>query len=79
MYDFRYNFIEKNCDAELLFTDADSLIISQALEYPRKLEKTRYISSFRQLFGLKKTVFPNSEKFKPRNFQGPKQELFSNQ
>ena len=26
MYDFRYNFIEKNCDAELLFTDADSLI-----------------------------------------------------
>ena len=26
MYDFRYNFIEKNFDAELLFTETDSLI-----------------------------------------------------
>ena len=25
MYDFYYNFIEKNFDAELLFTDTDSL------------------------------------------------------
>ena len=25
MYDFHYNFIEKNFDAELLFTDTDSL------------------------------------------------------
>ena len=25
MYDFRYNFIKKHFDAELLFTDADSL------------------------------------------------------
>ena len=25
MYDFHYNFIKKNFDAELLFTDADSL------------------------------------------------------
>ena len=25
MYDFQYNFIEKNLDAELLFTDTDSL------------------------------------------------------
>ena len=26
MYDFHYNFIKKNFDAELLFTDTDSLI-----------------------------------------------------
>ena len=26
IYDFRYNFIKKNFDAELLFTDTDSLI-----------------------------------------------------
>ena len=25
MYDFHYNFIKKNFDAELLFTDRDSL------------------------------------------------------
>ena len=25
MYDFHYNFIKKNFDTELLFTDADSL------------------------------------------------------
>ena len=25
MYDFHYNFIKNNFDAELLFTDADSL------------------------------------------------------
>ena len=25
MYDFHYNFIEKNVSAELLFTDTDSL------------------------------------------------------
>ena len=25
MYDFHYNFIKKNFDAELLFTDTDSL------------------------------------------------------
>ena len=25
MYDFHYNFIKKNFDAELLFTDMDSL------------------------------------------------------
>ena len=25
MYDFRYNFIKKNFNAELLFTDTDSL------------------------------------------------------
>ena len=25
MYDFHYNFIKKNFDAELLFTDIDSL------------------------------------------------------
>ena len=25
MYDFCYNFIKKHCDAELLFTDTDSL------------------------------------------------------
>ena len=25
MYDFHYNFIRKNFDAELLFTDPDSL------------------------------------------------------
>ena len=25
MYDFYYNFIKKNFDAELLFTDTDSL------------------------------------------------------
>ena len=25
MYDFDYNFIEKNFDADLLFTDTDSL------------------------------------------------------
>ena len=25
MYDFNYNFIKKNFDAELLFTDTDSL------------------------------------------------------
>ena len=25
MYDFHYNFIKKNSDAELLFTDTDSL------------------------------------------------------
>ena len=25
MYDFRYNFIKKNFDAELLFADTDSL------------------------------------------------------
>ena len=25
MYDFRYGFIKKNFDAELLFTDTDSL------------------------------------------------------
>ena len=25
MYDFHYNFIKENCDAELLFTDTDSL------------------------------------------------------
>ena len=24
MHDFHYNFIKKNCDAELLFTDTDS-------------------------------------------------------
>ena len=27
MYDFHYNFIKKNCDAELLFTDTDSLTV----------------------------------------------------
>ena len=26
MYDFHYNFIKKNFDAELLFTDTDSLV-----------------------------------------------------
>ena len=26
MYDFHYIFIKKNCDAELLFTDTDSLV-----------------------------------------------------
>ena len=26
MYDFHYNFIKKNFNAELLFTDTDSLI-----------------------------------------------------
>ena len=26
MYDFHYNFIKKNFDAEVLFTDTDSLI-----------------------------------------------------
>ena len=26
MHDFHYNFIKKNFDAELLFTDTDSLI-----------------------------------------------------
>ena len=26
MYDFHYNFIRKNFDAELFFTDTDSLI-----------------------------------------------------
>ena len=27
MYDFHYNFIKKNFDAELLFTDTDSLLM----------------------------------------------------
>ena len=26
MYDFHYSFIKKNCDAELLFTDTNSLV-----------------------------------------------------
>ena len=33
MYDFHYGFIKKGFDAELLFTDADSLAYEIKLEY----------------------------------------------
>ena len=41
MYDFHYNFIENNFDAELLFTDTDSLT------YERKSENV-YEEFFKQ-------------------------------
>ena len=33
MYDFHYNFIKKNFDTELLFTDTDSLTYEIKSEY----------------------------------------------
>ena len=36
MYDFHYNFIRKNFDAELLFTDTDSLSMKSNQKMPMK-------------------------------------------
>ena len=40
MYDFHYNFIKKNFDAELLFTDTDSLTYEIK---PEDIYKKRFI------------------------------------
>ena len=48
------------------FTHCTKNHISHVLEYHGKLKKTKYISSFHQLFDWKKTVFSITVKFKTR-------------
>ena len=56
MYDFHYNFIKKNFDVKLLFTDTDSLT------YEIKSENV-YVEVFKwkDLFGFSK--YPKDSKF----------------
>ena len=47
MYDFHYGFIKKGFDAELLFTDADSLAYEIKLEYVHEeFFKHKYLLHF---------------------------------
>ena len=56
MYDFHYNFIRKNFDAELLFTDTDSLT------YEIKSEDV-YEEFFKQKHLFDFSNYPKDSKF----------------
>ena len=56
MYDFHYNFIKKKFDAELLFTDTDSLTYEIKSEYVyEEFFKWKYLFDF--------SNYPKNSKF----------------
>ena len=47
MYEFRYNFIKKNVDAELLFTDTDSLTYeTKSKDGYKEFSKSKHLFDF---------------------------------
>ena len=61
MYDFHYNFVQRNFDAKLLFTDTDSLTYEVKSEYV-------YVEFFKRKHLFDFSNYPkDSEFFNPTN------------
>ena len=62
MYDFHYNFIKKHFDAELLFTDTDSLTYEiKSKDVYEELFKYRHLFDFSN-FSKESKVYDNQNK-----------------
>ena len=62
MYDFHYNFIKKHFDAELLFTDTDSLTYEiKSKDVYEELFKHRHLFDFSN-FSKESKVYDNQNK-----------------
>ena len=65
MYDFNYNFIKKHFDAELLFTDTNSLTYEiKSNDVYEKIFKHKYLFDFSQFYDNQKKMVIGKMKMK---------------